>query len=104
VLAVAVILFAFSTMISWSYYGMKATGYLFGDNQTAENVYKVVFCIFTVLGSVTALDAVLGFSDAAIFLMSVPNVIGLYILARVLRKEISQYRAKIANGEIQRVK
>ena len=104
VLAVAVILFAFSTMISWSYYGMKATGYLFGDNQTAENVYKVVFCIFTVLGSVTALDAVLGFSDAAIFLMSVPNVIGLYILARVLRKEISQYRAKIANGEIQRLK
>lgn len=104
VLAVAVILFAFSTMISWSYYGMKATGYLFGDNQTAENVYKVVFCIFTVLGSVTALDAVLGFSDAAIFLMSVPNVIGLYILARVLRKELAQYRAKIANGEIQRVK
>ena len=104
VLAVAVILFAFSTMISWSYYGMKATGYLFGDNQTAENVYKVVFCIFTVLGSVTALDAVLGFSDAAIFLMSVPNVIGLYILARVLRKELAQYRAKIASGEIQRVK
>ena len=104
VLAVAVILFAFSTMISWSYYGMKATGYLFGDNAAAENVYKVVFCIFTVLGSVTALDAVLGFSDAAIFLMSVPNVIGLYILARVLRKELAQYRAKIANGEIQRVK
>ena len=104
VLAVAVILFAFSTMISWSYYGMKATGYLFGDNAAAENVYKVVFCIFTVLGSVTALDAVLGFSDAAIFLMSVPNVIGLYILARVLRKELSQYRAKLTSGEIQRVK
>lgn len=104
VLAVAVILFAFSTMISWSYYGMKATGYLFGDNALAENVYKVIFCIFTVLGSVTALDAVLGFSDAAIFLMSIPNVIGLYILARVLKKEISQYRAKITSGEIQRVK
>ncbi len=104
VLAVAVILFAFSTMISWSYYGMKATGYLFGDNQTAENVYKIVFCIFTVLGAVTALDSVLGFSDAAIFLMSVPNVIGLYILARVLKKEITQYRAKVASGEIQRVK
>lgn len=104
VLAVAVILFAFSTMISWSYYGMKATGYLFGDNQTAEDVYKVVFCLFTVLGSVTALDAVLGFSDAAIFLMSVPNVIGLYLLARVLRKELAQYRAKLTNGEIERVK
>ncbi len=104
VLAIAVILFAFSTMISWSYYGMKATGYLFGDNPAAENAYKVIFCIFTVLGSVTALDAVLGFSDAAIFLMSVPNVIGLYILARVLKEELTQYRAKIASGEIQRVK
>lgn len=104
VLAVAVVLFAFSTMISWSYYGMKATGYLFGDNAAAENVYKVVFCIFTVLGSVTALDAVLGFSDAAIFLMSVPNVIGLYILARVLKAELAQYRAKLASGELQRVK
>ena len=56
------------------------------------------------LGAVTALDSVLGFSDAAIFLMSVPNVIGLYILARVLKKELAQYRAKIASGEIQRVK
>ena len=104
VLAVAVILFAFSTMISWSYYGMKATGYLFGDNVLAENVYKVVFCIFTVLGSVTALDAVLGFSDAAIFLMSIPNVIGLYLLARVLKKEINGYRNRIETGVIERVK
>lgn len=104
VLAVAVILFAFSTMISWSYYGMKATGYLFGDNPVAENAYKVIFCGFTILGAGTALDAVLGFSDAAIFLMSVPNIIGLYLLARVLRKELTQYRNRVGSGEIAMVK
>lgn len=104
VLALAVVLFALSTMLSWSYYGMKATGYLFGDSKTAENVYKVIFCVFTVLGSVLALDSVLGFSDAAIFLMSIPNVIGLYLLARVIRQEISQYRRKVETGEFARVK
>ncbi|PFG21284.1 alanine/glycine:cation symporter family protein [Serinibacter salmoneus] len=104
VLAVAVVLFAFSTMLSWSYYGMKATGYLFGDSRTAENVYKVIFCVFAVIGSTTAMDSVLGFSDAAIFLMSIPNLIGMYILARVVKKEITQYRAKVKSGEIAMVK
>lgn len=104
VLAIAVVLFALSTMLSWSYYGMKATGYLFGDNPVAENVYKVVFCGFTILGSGLALNAVLGFSDAAIFLMSIPNVIGLYLLARVLKGELSQYREKVRTGEFARVK
>ncbi|WP_432477382.1 alanine/glycine:cation symporter family protein [Nocardioides sp. GXQ0305] len=103
VLALAVVLFALSTMLSWSYYGMKATGYLFGDNATAENVYKVVFCIFTVLGAGAALDSVLGFSDAAIFLMSVPNVIGLYLLARVLKRELTGYRERVRTGEFAKV-
>ena len=82
VLAVAVVLFAFSTMLSWSYYGMKATGYLFGDSQLAENVFKGVFLGFTVLGSVAGLASVINFSDSMIFLMSLPNVLGLYLLAR----------------------
>lgn len=103
VLAVAVVLFALSTMLSWSYYGMKGMGYLFGDNPKAENAYKVVFCIATVLGAGSALDSVLGFSDAAIFLMSVPNVIGLYLLAGVLKRELTQYRAKVASGEFAKV-
>lgn len=104
VLAVAVVLFALSTMLSWSYYGMKATGYLFGDSKVAENIFKIVFCVFTVIGAVTAMDSVLGFSDAAIFLMSIPNVIGMYLLAGVVRREIVQYREKIRSGQIQRVK
>lgn len=104
ILAIAVVLFALSTMLSWSYYGMKATGYLFGDSRVAENVYKVIFCIFAVIGAATSMDAVLGFSDAAIFLMSIPNVIGMYILARVVRKELNTYRGKLKSGEIVRVK
>jgi AGCS family alanine or glycine:cation symporter len=103
VLAFAVIMFAFSTMISWSYYGMKATGYLFGDSEKAELVFKVVFVIFTVIGSTLALGPVIDFSDSMIFLMSIFNITGLYFLAKVLRDEIRQYKAKISSGEIQMV-
>lgn len=104
VLAVAVLLFAYSTMISWSYYGMKGIGYLFGDNAIAENVFKVVFCIFTALGATLTLQAVLDFGDAMVFAMSVPNVIGLYILSRVMKKEYTGYLGRIKSGEIQPVK
>lgn len=104
VLAVAVTLFAYSTMISWSYYGMKGIGYLFGDNVMAEHIFKVVFCIFVVIGSVLTLEAVLGFGDAMVFAMSIPNIIGLYILARVMKKEYTGYLSRIKSGEIQPVK
>ena len=100
VLAVAVVLFAFSTMLSWSYYGMKATGYLFGDNRVAENVFKVIFLGFTLLGSVAGLGSVIDFSDSMIFLMSLANVVGLYLLAGVIRREFAHYRARLASGEI----
>jgi len=100
VLAIAVVLFAFSTMISWSYYGMKATGYLFGDSPVAENGFKVVFLIFTVIGSAAALGPVINFSDSMIFLMSIPNIIGLYLLAQVIRKEIHGYFERVQSGEV----
>ncbi len=103
VLVVAVTLFAFSTMIAWSYYGMKATGFLFGDSAKAENVFKAIFCVFTLIGAMLSLGPVIGFSDSMIFLMSIPNVIGLYILARVLKREVTQYDQKIASGEIEMV-
>ena len=80
------------------------TALQFAPQAAAENVYKVVFCGFTILGSGLALNAVLGFSDAAIFLMAIPNVIGLYLLARVLKGELSQYREKVRTGEFARVK
>ncbi len=104
VLAVAVILFAFSTMISWSYYGMKATGYLFGDSTTAEIVFKVIFCVFIVIGAALSLDPVIGFSDSMIFSMSIANVIGLYILAKAVRAEVRRHLGKVESGEFARVK
>ena len=103
VLAVAVVLFAFSTMITWAYYGMKATGYLFDDSAKAELVFKFVFVTFTVIGASLSLGPVIGVSDSMIFLMAIPNVIGLYILARTLKREIEGYRAKVASGEFAKV-
>jgi AGCS family alanine or glycine:cation symporter len=103
VLAVAVVLFAFSTMITWAYYGMKATGYIFNDSAQAELVFKFVFVTFTVIGASLSLGPVIGVSDSMIFLMAIPNVIGLYILARTLKREVTEYRAKVASGEFAKV-
>lgn len=102
VLAVAVVLFAFSTMISWSYYGLKASTYLFGENKTVENIYKLFFCICVVIGASMSLGPVIDFSDSMIFAMAIPNVIGIYMLLPVVRRELAQYRAKLASGEIRR--
>ena len=103
VLAFAVVLFAFSTMISWSYYGMKATGYLFGDSVLAENVFKGLFLVFTVIGSAAALGPVINFSDSMIFLMGIPNIIGLYLLAKVIRSTIHSYYERVQSGEVKQV-
>ncbi|MCI5057983.1 MAG: alanine:cation symporter family protein [Flavobacteriales bacterium] len=95
VLAIAVILFAFSTMISWSYYGYQAWSFLFGKSKQMEYLYKSIFCIFVIVGSASSLNAVIGFSDAMIFGMMVPNMIGLVILAPIVAKELSKYTSKI---------
>ncbi|MGB4836647.1 MAG: alanine/glycine:cation symporter family protein [Nostocoides sp.] len=100
VLVVAVVLFAFSTMISWSYYGMKATRYLFRDSPVAENIYKLVFCVFTVIGAAAALDPVINFSDSMIFLLGIFNIIGLYCMAKIIRTEILGYYRRVKSGEI----
>ena len=71
VLAVAVILFAFSTMISWSYYGLKAWTYMFGEGRNKEMVFKLMFCVFVVIGASMNLGPVIDFSDSMIFAMSV---------------------------------
>ncbi len=103
VLAVAVVAFAFSTMLTWSYYGMKSTGYLFDDSEVAETVFKVIFCIFVVVGASLSLGPVIGISDSMLFLMAIPNVLGLYILAPLVKKEIYAYRDKVESGEIAKV-
>ncbi len=91
VLSVAVVLFAFSTMISWSYYGLKAWTYLFGRSKTTELLYKLMFCTFVVIGAAMNLGAVTDFSDAMIFAMAFPNLIGLYFLAPVVKREMNSF-------------
>ncbi|MEM9053829.1 MAG: alanine/glycine:cation symporter family protein [Pseudomonadota bacterium] len=95
VLTIAVVLFAFSTMISWSYYGYQGWAFLFGRNKKMEYVYKAIFCLFVVIGSAAGLGSVVGFSDAMIFAMMVPNMIGLVILAPKVRDELTKYVAAI---------
>ncbi|WP_420572361.1 alanine/glycine:cation symporter family protein [Kordia sp.] len=91
VLTVAVVLFAFSTMISWSYYGFQGWAYLFGRSKRAEYTYKIVFCLFVIVGAAASLGSVIGFSDAMIFAMMVPNMIGLVLLAPRVKEELTKY-------------
>ncbi|AXI48094.1 sodium:alanine symporter [Sulfitobacter sp. SK012] len=100
VLAIAVVLFAFSTMISWSYYGLKAWTYLFGEGKTTELVFKVIFCIFIVIGAAASLGPVIDFSDAAIFAMAVVNISALYVLMPIVKAEMISYFARLKSGEI----
>ena len=89
------ILFAFSTMISWSYYGLKGWTYLVGEGPFKELIFRFFFCLFGVLGSTIQLSAVLDFSDAMVFVIALPNIVGLYLLAPVLKQELESYQAKL---------
>ncbi|WP_298524911.1 amino acid carrier protein [uncultured Christiangramia sp.] len=100
VLALAVFLFAFSTMVSWSYYGMRSWTYLFGQSKKSEIIYKVLFLIFVVVGASVSLGAVLSFSDMMILAMSFPNIIGLYIMSGEVRADMENYWERLKNGEL----
>ncbi|WP_298903737.1 sodium:alanine symporter family protein [uncultured Psychroserpens sp.] len=95
VLTVAVILFAFSSMISWSYYGYQSWSFLFGRGKKTEYTYKLLFCVFTVIGAAATLTAVIDFSDAMVFAMLVPNMIGLFLLRKKVAAELSKYKSLI---------
>ncbi|MBI1492207.1 alanine/glycine:cation symporter family protein [Halocynthiibacter styelae] len=99
-LAIAALLFAFSTMISWSYYGLKGWTYLFGEGEGSQMVYKVIFCVFVALGCMVQLGPILDISDALVFLICVPNILGLYFLAPIVKREMQKYQAKLDSGEI----
>lgn len=102
ILAVAVILFAFSTMISWSYYGERCWAYLFGDR--ASMSYRIIFVIFTFLGSILSSTNVLEFGDLMIFGMAIPNIIGVVLLSGKVRKDLDEYWARLKNGEFEQSK
>ncbi|MEM6414263.1 MAG: alanine/glycine:cation symporter family protein [Pseudomonadota bacterium] len=95
---VAAVLFAVSTMISWSYYGVTAFTYVAGQSQLTELAYKVVFCGLAVVGGVLSLGAVVDFSDAMIFAMTIPNIIGLYVMAPEIKAELQRYLSLHAKG------
>lgn len=99
VLTVAVILFAFSTMISWSYYGMQGWVFLFGKGKITDLVYKILFLMFVIIGASISLGAVIDFSDAMIFAMVVPNIIGVIMLSPIIKKELSKYMNAINKKE-----
>jgi AGCS family alanine or glycine:cation symporter len=98
ILATSIILFAFSTMISWSYYGERSWTYLFGEKYTL--VFKLLFISFTVMASVTSASAMLEFSDLLILTMALPNIIGLYILQGDVKANLDLYLQKWKSGEL----
>lgn len=95
ILAIAVVLFAFSTAISWSYYGLQAWKYLFGKSKRMDLAYKFTFLLFTILGAAVTLEAVIKFSDAMILALVYPNMIGLFFLYKKVDKEYKLYLNKI---------
>lgn len=96
-LTIAVFLFAISTMISWSYYGIQSWKFLFGRGRTADLTYKLLFLTFIIIGSAATMDSIWAFSDAMIFAMVFPNMIGLYFLFPVVKRELNRYLSAIRN-------
>jgi len=96
VLLVAILLFSFSTMISWSYYGLKAWQYVFGDSKFSSTLYKLLFLLFVVVGASSSLGTVMDFSDLMILAMAVPNILALYILLPKVKEELNKYWAKVS--------
>lgn len=111
-LGIAIFLFAFSTMISWSYYGLKGFDYLFGDfaerylksREVARYTYFAIFLFFIVVGAASNLGSVLDFSDMMILSMAFPNILGLIILAPEVKADLNEYWGKLKRGEIKKFK
>ncbi len=91
VLTVAVMLFAISTVLTWGYYGLKAWTYLFGRSRTSELTYKVIYTLFAVAGSLLTLQTLIDMADAVLFMLAVINIIGLYLLAPVVKRELNSF-------------
>ena len=96
-LTVAVVLFAVSTMISWSYYGLQSWKYLFGRGEKSDLTYKLLFLSFIIIGSAASMNSIWAFSDAMIFAMVFPNMVGLYILFPVVKQQLTKYLEVIKN-------
>lgn len=100
VLALVIVLFAFSTIIAWGYYGQKGWVYLFGNNPVQNNLFLTVYCVFVLVGCTLDLGVIIDFSDAIVFCMALPNVLGLYFLAPVAKREVSGYLEKLKSAQL----
>ena len=90
-LSVAAMLFAFSTMIAWAYYGRKGWTYLFGDGKKHIIVFNGIFCLCIVIGASVTLRAILDLADALIYVMALPNMLGLVIMAPEIKADLQDY-------------
>jgi len=97
ILAIAVTLFAYSTMISWSYYGERCWAYLFGDGSSM--IYRIIFLAFVFLGSIVSATNVLDFGDLMILGMAFPNIVGVVLLSGEVSTDLKIYWKKYTNGE-----
>lgn len=91
-------------MIAWSFYRLKGWAYLSGEEERTQTTYKVIFCAFVALGCMVQLGLPLDISDAFMFLICVPNILGLYFLAPIFKREMESYLTRIESGEIKRFK
>ncbi len=99
-LTIAVVLFAVSTMISWSYYGLQSWKFLFGRGKTADLVYKLLFLSFVIVGAAASMGSIWAFSDAMIFAMVFPNMVGLFFLFPVVKKQLTRYLSAIKEANL----
>jgi AGCS family alanine or glycine:cation symporter len=99
-LAIAVALFAFSTLITWAYYGEQAWSYLFGNAKASVTVFRTLVCVFVVVGCVATFSKVVEFADAALFMCAFINILGLYLLMPVVKKEMKKYLADRKAGTL----
>jgi AGCS family alanine or glycine:cation symporter len=102
-LTIAVVLFAFSTILAYGYYGQQALGYLTKNSKAADKAYQIFWILGVVVGASMSLESVIAFSDAIFFLMAFPNLLGIYFLARILRLEILRLRTRIDVGVMQEI-
>ncbi|WP_369821418.1 alanine/glycine:cation symporter family protein [Kocuria sp. CNJ-770] len=100
VLAIAVVLFAFSTLITWFYYGLKAWEFLFGRSRLSDNIFRGIYLFFTIAGCVLTFSEVIAFADAALFVCGFVNLLGVYMLLPVIKREMKEYLADRKSGKL----
>ena len=95
-LSIIAFMFAFSTMLAWAYYGTKGWTYIVGEGRGKELFFSLIFCVFIVIGASVQLGAILDFADALIFVMAIPNLLGLYIMAPEVKQDLKEYWTRVS--------